>query len=371
MKIKISKSSLQSGMSRTQGALSEKNMGQVQISAKDGVLRFTAKDNILAVYCSFKCEVGQQGEVTVHSKVFSDIVRELPVGDAQLFVSGTNLIIQAGEAFEIKIPLVEDDVRVDPPQFNVLDTVRLSTEKLSYMIDQVQFCITQEGTPAYSAVGYLHKVGNTLRIVGSDGYRLSISEVENIELPDSFLKTGICLTKRALNEISRMCSEPFDELELSIAENGSTVKFSVEGYEIYSRVSSVKYPKYEGVLPPEHPLNFSFSRPQFQSVTKRVLLAADKSRVINLNFLGSSLTLSSRTIGGSEGKETIELQNFDSPECRLAFNGKFLTDVFATTASGKLSFEYADHDTPVVIRPLEEPFSCSSKHVLVPIKEGN
>ena len=133
----------------------------------------------------------------------------------------------------------------------------------------------------------------------------------------------------------------------------------------------MKYPNYLGVLPGFDLTPVKVSRPYLQSVTKRVLLAADKTRAIRLCFSDSSLTLRSRTIGSSEGKENIDLEEYQGGQRELAVNGKFLTDVFSTIGSDEIVLNFRTEDDPIVVIPKKEPESCHSMHVLVPIRESN
>ena len=138
-------------------------------------------------------------------------------------------------------------------------------------------------------------------------------------------------------------------------------------------LSAVKYPNYVGVLPKVDHSGVVVSRSQIQSVTKRVLLAADKSRALQLCFANSSLTLNSKTMGSSEGRETISLDDYQGDKFDVAVNGKFLTDVFQTTSSDNLLLQFnpASSEEPMVIVPRTEPVECCSKHVLVPIKQND
>jgi DNA polymerase III sliding clamp (beta) subunit (PCNA family) len=139
------------------------------------------------------------------------------------------------------------------------------------------------------------------------------------------------------------------------------------------RLSAVKYPNYLGVIPNKKMAGVNVSRPQLATVARRVLLAADKSRALQLSFSDSSLTLNSKTMGSSEGRETVPLSDYRGPRFDVAVNGKFLTDVFATTDSQDLTLQFnqESNEDPVVIVPCVEPSNCKSKHVLVPIKQND
>ncbi len=372
MKISISNSQLSTATSRSQGAISERSLAQIDLKATGDRLFISVADRVLVIYCNMECLVEREGQASVPARLFADVVRQLPDGPVVLEQSGSFLTITAGEhgEFEMKLPRIDSKSWREPPQINSSNTAELPCEKVSYMIDQVQFCVAHESPRNYGAVGFLHKADNTrVRLVGTDGYRLSYSELE-MDLPERFLASGVCLSKRALNELQRMCSEGFPSVKLSISEDQTTLVAKVPDYQIFVRLSAVKYPKYQGVLPRKKLTPVSIPRPYFQSVTKRVLLASDKTRALQLCFSNSSLTLKSRTVGSSESQESISLSNYQEGNRELAINGKFLTDVFSTISSDEVTLNFHSEDDPIVLIPKNEPTSCHSMHVLVPIRES-
>ena len=77
------------------------------------------------------------------------------------------------------------------------------------------------------------------------------------------MQNGVCLSKRALTEIQSMCNEGFDDLVLAISEDEATIMASVPGYKVFARLSNVKYPNYQGVLPKSEMTNVTLSRGLF------------------------------------------------------------------------------------------------------------
>jgi DNA polymerase-3 subunit beta len=375
MKIKIAKSKLSSATTRVQGAISDRSLAQIGIKAENGKAYFSATDRVLAVYCNFECIVEAGGTVFVPAKLFSDVVKELPETDVELKLTDSQLIISAGKLneFVMKLPIMEESSWRDVPVIKTENSAEISGKKLSYMIDQVQFCVAQDSPRNYGTVAYLHKPdGETCRMVGTDGFRLSYCEI-NVPMPDSFLGNGVCLSKRAIAEIQRMCSEQFEKVSIAISEDETTLVASVPEYQVFIRLSSVKYPNYMGVLPKKNSSSVLIGRDHLQTVARRVLLAADKSRALQLCFSDSSLTLNSKTTGSSEGREIIPLSEYHGPKFDVAVNGKFLTDIFSTTNSDNLTlhFNQENNEDPLMVVPRSEPSECRSKHVLVPIKQND
>ena len=375
MKIKIAKSKLSNATARVQGAISDRSLAQIGIKAENGQAFFSATDRVLAVYCNFECIVETGGTVFVPAKLFSDVVKELPDTEVELKLTGTQLIISAGKSneFVMKLPIMEESSWRDVPVIKTENSAEISGKKLSYMIDQVQFCVAQDSPRNYGTVAYLHKPdGETCRMVGTVGFRLSYCEI-NVPMPDSFLGNGVCLSKRAIAEIQRMCSEQFEKVSIAISEDETTLVASVPDYQVFIRLSSVKYPNYMGVLPKKNSSSVLIARDHLQTVARRVLLAADKSRALQLCFSDSSLTLNSKTTGSSEGREIIPLSEYHGPKFDVAVNGKFLTDIFSTTNSDNLTlhFNQENNEDPLMVVPRSEPSECRSKHVLVPIKQND
>ncbi len=375
MKIQLPKHLLSTATNRMQGAIAERSLSQIALNATGNSLQVAATDRILSVYSILECDLKEPGVCFVPARLFSDLVKELPDGLVKLERQSSYLVITAGNSdeFMMKLPVIDDAVWVDSPNIECHSTAELPAAKVSYMIDQVQFCIVPDSPRNYGTVGYLHKpADNTCRLVGTDGFRLSYCEVET-PLPAGFLDNGVCLSKRTMVELHRMCSEGFGKIRLSITQDENTMVAEVPGYKIFVRLSSVRYPNYMGVLPEKKLSGVVVSRSHFQNVTKRVLLAADKSRALQLSFSDSSLTLNSKTMGSSEGRETVPLMDYHGPQFEIAVNGKFLTDIFSTTESKELAlhFNQESNEDPIVIVPKQEPTECRSKHVLVPIKQND
>ncbi len=372
MKVTVEKKDLNLATARTQGAISDRSQAQLALKAENNQFHLSVADRVLVIYSALEGVVQDAGNVTVPARLFSDVVRELPEGVIKLETAGSFLVITAGaqDEFVMKLPIIEDGAWKDAPAITGENYADLPCDKLAYTINQVLFCVANESPRNYGNVGYFHKTDKgKLRLVGTDGYRLSYSEV-GVDMPKAFLEEGVCLTKRALNELLRLCAEGFVSMRIAISDDKSTLLAMAPNYQIFVRLSTVKYPNYQGVLPTANLSHVKVSRPYIQSVAKRVLLASDKSKALHLCFTNSALTLRSRTLGSSEGHESLPISDYKSGPKDLAINGKFLTDAFSTIASDEVSINFRSEDDPVVLIPQSEPMDCHSMHVLVPIRES-
>ncbi len=372
MFVTVNREDFQTAVTRLQGPLTDKNVGHVGIKTEGNRLILTASDKILTIICEISSNTIRQGIVFLPGKLLTDVARELPVGEVTLESNESGVIVTAGEKshFTMKLPQIKNLAWpvIDRP--TQLSTAIVSAERFKYMIEQVLFTIATDSPHPYGGVGYLHKpTPQLVRLVGTDGFRLSYCEVNLDNLPDDFLKAGLCLSKRALLELQKICSEGFETVSLSISEDQKTFITEVPGYFVFHRLIKVNYPNYQGVIPTAPAQTISLPRASLQSMARRVLLAADKSKALNLNFEPETLTLASHTAGESEGKETLGIEDYNGPSCNLSLNGRYLHDIVSSTGSAQLLICFNTPDQPVMLAPAVEPIACKSKHVLVPMKE--
>jgi len=371
LKIKIDRNLLSLATARVHGAMAERNLANVGLNAKKGRLYVAAADQALAVFNDFSCDVTGEGVAFVPAKLFADLARELPEGDVFLEKEATNLKVAAGpnKDFTMKLPLIDEVQWRDSPAVEYENTAVIPVAKLAYMIDQVGSCVAVDSPRNYGTVAFLHRPTHDktiLRLVGTDSFRLSFCDIR-VDMPDAFLKAGVSLTKRALSELNRLASEGFESVRLSVSDDQTTLVAEVPNYQIFVRLSAVKYPNYTSVIPDLKQRGVLMNTNHMKSVARRVLLAADKGRVLQLSFSDASLTLSSKNTAHSESKERIGLEGYHGAKCDISINGKYLTDIINVTGADKMSLQFKDAVEPIVLTPYGEPTDCNTRHILVPI----
>jgi DNA polymerase-3 subunit beta len=372
MRIQFQPSELRVAVARLQSTVSDRSLSAIGLKAQDGTLQLTASDRVLSVYTSIPCSVQEAGSVFVQGRLFLDIIRELPEHQTRIHLESTNLVIESlsNSHFLMRIPLINDQIWREAPEFLSANSCRIPSDRLAYMIHQVDFCISQDSPRAFGTVGMMHRTGeNKIRLVGTDGFRLSYCDIE-VQTDKNFLNEPVCLSKRALSELYSISQSGAPEIDLRIDSESNTMYASIDNHQVFIRLSAVKFPNYEGVLPSANLNLVKLSRPVIQTAMKRVLLAADKSRALQLSFSNSSLTLSSKTLGSSEGSESIALEGYKGVQRDLFVNGKFLSDVFSATNSETLMLQFKAPEDPIVVVPNDELNKCKSLHVLVPIRES-
>ena len=142
-----------------------------------------------------------------------------------------------------------------------------------------------------------------------------------------------------------------------------------ENYHIVTSLYSSSFPNYQGILPKALPSEASLDRLRVRDAVKRVLIASDKSKAIELCLEGGSLTLNARTLEGCVSRETVPCHAFSGDACTLVVNGRFLLDVLSNVQTEELHFQYKDNNRAFFLEPSQLVNDCHSKHVIVPLME--
>lgn len=371
MKIQTSKHQLHSATAGMHASLSDKTLAwtALKTSGQDQV-SLTASDWLLSVYHRIESEVAEAGECFVPSRLFADVVRELPEGTIQLETHATVLVVTAGTAaeFYFKIPLIEDGVWPEPYVLQGEKKMCFSAVELAYMIEQVLPSIIAESQRPYATVGCFHKTEEGyLRLVGSDGIRLSYCEMkaegDSQQFPDN-----VCLPRRGLSELLRMCSDEGESLALYVMRDNTILAAESRRRQVFIRLAAVDYPRYFEALPAEETqLKSKVERTTLQTVIRRALLAADSTRVVRMQFSKNKLLLSAHS--SSECQEALPLENSLDKSYKIDMNGKFMLDILATVTSDSVWVSFRGSDSPFTIVPEIELPACRSRHVIPPIQE--
>ena len=371
MKIQTSKHQLHNATAGMHASLSDKTLAWTAMKTEgDGQVVLTASDWLLSIYHRIDGEVAEAGQCFVPSRLFADVVRELPEGTIQLETSDAVLVVTAGtaEEFYFKIPLIEDGVWPEPFDVQNEKKICFSAIELAYMIEQVLPSIVTESPRPFATVGCFHKTEEGyLRLVGSDGIRLSYCEMkaegDSQQFPDN-----VCLPRRGLSELARMCSDGGEELALYVMRDNTILAAESSRRQVFIRLAAVDYPHYSEALPVEKKQQKSKAeRVALQTVIRRALLAADSTRVVRMRFSKSKLLLSAHS--SSECQEALPLENSLDKNYKIDMNGKFVLDILATMTSDSIWVSFRGNDSPLTLVPEIELPACRSRHVIPPIQE--
>jgi DNA polymerase-3 subunit beta len=207
MRISVQKEDLVKGIQTVQNAVSVRGslpiLANILLETKDNQLCLTATDLDIAISCFVPADIQEKGSITVPSKRFGDVVKELWSDDSiKLQIIKGNTVQIETKKTHFKIPgLPKDDFPQIPIFLNEKNTITLPQQVLSEMLRMTQFAMSRDEA-RYVLNGTLFSFDKkTARLVATDGRRLAMIERE-LEKP-SPIKKNVIIPIKTIHELSR------------------------------------------------------------------------------------------------------------------------------------------------------------------------
>ncbi|HYD41404.1 MAG TPA: DNA polymerase III subunit beta [Anaeromyxobacter sp.] len=361
MELKIGVPELAKALGRSQGIVEKKStmpiLSHVLLEArKAGQLVVSATDLDLAVSSEHGCEVLKEGALAVSARHLYEIVRALPETTVTLKRGQNNYLeVKSGSAEFRIVGLPAEDFPA-LPRFDKVPFEDVEPALLLDMIERTFFAVSTDET-RYNLNGvYFEPAAGSLRLVATDGHRLSLSERP---VPGTFgLKRGVILPKKGLQELKKLLSEAAEsgeekpEAKLGFLENSAI--FRRPGVVLVMRLIEGLFPDYKQVIPKAGEKVVKLGRARFGETLRRIsLLSSDKAHAVKLDLAKGVLRVLSQNPDLGEAKEDVPVE-YEGEPLKIGFNARYLTEVLSVLQSGEVQLELADDLSPGVLRGAEE-----------------
>jgi DNA polymerase-3 subunit beta len=363
MELKIGIAELSKALGRSQGIVEKKStmpiLSHVLLEAKKGAdLVVSATDLDIAVSSEHKCEVLKEGAVAVSARHLYDIVRALPEQEVVLRRAQNNYLeIRSGPSEFKLVGLPAEDFPA-LPRFEKVPFTDLEPGVLLEMIERTFMAVSTDET-RYNLNGvYFEPSAEALRLVATDGHRLSLSEKP---LTGGFgLKRGVILPKKGLAELKKLLSEAAEsgteegagETKLGFVENSAILRRP--GVVLSMRLIEGLFPDYKQVIPKTGDKILTVGRDRFLETLRRIsLLSSEKAHAVKLELSKGSLRVLSQNPDLGDAKEDVPVE-YQGDALKIGFNARYILDVLAVIRSKDVRLELADDLSPGVLRGADE-----------------
>ncbi|ACG71245.1 DNA polymerase III, beta subunit [Anaeromyxobacter sp. K] len=361
MELKIGAQELAKALGRSQGIVEKKStmpiLSHVLLEAKKGdQLVVSATDLDLAVSSEHACEVVKEGAVAVSARHLYEIVRALPEQSVTLKKAHNNYLEVKSGPSEFRIVGLPAEDFPALPRFDKVPFADVDPALLLEMIERTFFAVSNDET-RYNLNGvYFEPAGDALRLVATDGHRLSLSERA---VGATFgLKRGVILPKKGLAELKKLLAEAAEsgeekpEAKLGFVENSAI--FRRPNVVLVMRLIEGLFPDYKQVIPKAGEKVFKVGRGRFLETLRRIsLLSSDKAHAVKLDLSKDLLRVLSQNPDLGEAKEEVPVEYAGEP-LKIGFNARYIMEVLQAVKSNEVVFELADDLSPGVLKGGEE-----------------
>lgn len=330
-------------------------LSNVLLTAQDGKLKIDATDLYLAISgSSDTVEVKAPGAVAVSAKDLFERCRLMPAGPIRLTSKdGASLVMKAGGSarkYSLRgMPGSEFPPMPFPAEGS--PTLAIDVAVLQQLISNTIFSVSTDESRAHLNAALFEWEKDTVRMVSTDGHRLSKIEVK-IEGRQASAKMLIQL--KALQELRRMCDEKEDKAgQLNIIQSGNSAFFQGSGGFTFSvKLVDAVFPSYEQVIPKNSTKTVKVPRAAFADALRAVSVAAsEKTGAVKLTLDKNSLKISSESPESGDGEDEI-LSDYSGAPFSIGFNAKYFLDALGALDEEEITLGLGDDLAPCVIKPV-------------------
>lgn len=336
------------------------------LDAHDGVLEVTGTDLDVSIKARVEqVEVVAEGKILVNAARFQQILREL-IGE-QLEIETderAGCIITTGDS---RFHVMGEDPD-DYPEFGAwpeAGTIKLKAKELIEMVRRTHFAAHPEKT-RYAMNGILLDIKDKrLRLVATDGKRLSL-----FERPLDF-KTDkpvfVVVPTKGMTLLQRVLTQGEEFVEVAVEP--SQVQMRTAHATVSARLIEGHFPPYEDVLPDPYDQTLSVNREAFLAALRRAsLLGTKDSKAVRFQFSREGLQLTSRVPEVGESRVTYPL-DFPFEPVEIGFNPTYFADALKVLDTTEFALEVKNPTSAAVIRESDDKGS-SFVYLVMPLNLG-
>jgi DNA polymerase-3 subunit beta len=345
-------------LARCQGVADKKStmpvLGNVLLEAsKTGELGLAATDLYLGVSGTISAKIERPGSVAVGARDLFERVKMMPDGNITIAQQGDGSVtIRAqGQArrYTLKgLPGTEFPTLPQPGEG--ASSMTLGTEVLAELIAKTHFSIAADDTRPHLNSALFQMEGHNVRMVTTDGHRLSKMEIEQ---PEHEATASMLIPLKGIQELKRLCDEAKSDGtgHISVLQSGTNAFFRVPGLQLGIKLVEVQFPPYGQVIPKDTQHKVTVPRALLADALKAVSLAAnDRTGGVKVTLGSNVMRFSSESPESGDGFDEVPVE-YTGNELTVGFNAHYLLQVLSSIDQEDVVLGVSGELDPATVRP--------------------
>jgi DNA polymerase-3 subunit beta len=360
MELTIQKQPLLDGLQMVQGIVEKKSsmpiLSNVLLETIEEGIHIVATDLQIGLRLTCPARIKQPGGITVLARKFFEIIRELPDGDIYIRLNENNRLFISCK--DIQYQLVGLPILDFPalPETEQNQLISLEGGLIKEMIQKTIFSISIEDT-RYNLSGVYfepleldgHKI---LRMVATDGHRLSLLDKEIGEFNEEVFPKGVLLPRKAVSELLKILDKP-GPIQFGFKENNGLI---IKDQMLFiMRLLDRKFPDYNLVLPKKKDKIITIPKNDFlDSMRRMAVLSTDKYKGVKIILSKGKMDIQSINPEIGEAKESLSLE-YQDEKVDIGFNPRYFIDALQVMNSDRVIMELNDGVSPAILKGEQDP----------------
>jgi DNA polymerase-3 subunit beta len=364
LELSVAKKDLLKLVSRVQGVAERKStmpvLSNVLLSVDAaGSLRLSATDLYLAISGKIGAEVAKPGSVAVPAKDLLERVKMMPDGPVHIASAdnASTTLKATGSARRYTLRgMPGDDFPPLPVPAEGAPSLALDVAVLQELIAKTYFSISTDETRAHLNSALFEWDGDTVRMVTTDGHRLSKMEVK---VPGRQASATMLIPLKAIHELRRLCDEMMaegrtadsDKPQLQITQSGSSAFFQAGTTSFSVKLVDAQFPPYAQVIPQNADKQIRVPRSAFADSLRAVAIAAsERTGGVKISLAKQTMRITSESPETGDGFDEIPVE-FGGAPMTVGFNAKYFLDVLGSLDEEEIVLCLSGELDPAVVKP--------------------
>ena len=369
----VSRDEFLTGLASLQNVAGKKGtiaiLSNLLIESGSDSLLLTATDLEIGIRNRIPAEILSPGTITLPAKKLLEIVRESQADQIHVEIEENHWAKITAESAGYKLAGMPADEYPAFPEYEEASLVEIGSDILADLIDKTIFSVAQEGDSQFNLTGILVEKEqaegkNLLRMVSSDGHRLSLNTVDAAtDLTGLRMEKPIIIPRKGMQEIRKFC-EGAATLALCFEEKQAVVRTDLS--IIVVRLMNGDFPNYRNIIQVISKDNaFMVNRIRFMNAMKKMnLFTEDRYNAVRFEMDGNRLVLSSQSMDIGSAKDEVEII-YSGPAMRIGFNGKYFVETMQVMSSETIIVHVSSEESPCLIEGNDDTGFLS---VIMPMK---
>lgn len=329
-------------------------LANILIQTQENFIELISTDLEVAIKKNVAAEILSPGSLTLPAKILYEIVRESGSENIKIEEKDKNWArIKAGSSM-YNLAGTSSEEYPKFPEYNEESLISLPCEIIRELIDKTIFSAAQERESNYTLTGILLEKENKeegtsfLKMVSSDGHRLSIMEKElDKESENISIEKNTLIPRKGVSEIKKVCE---GQKNFSLGADKKQLVIQTKNSLMIVRLMNGEFPDYKSIVNVIEKDNvIEIDRSKFLESLKRTnLFSEDTFNAIQLTVEDQKLILSSQNMDFGNAKDEMSI-NYTGDPLDLGFNCRYFIDTLQVMRSDTIKAYVNSDQSPCLI----------------------
>lgn len=322
----------------------------ILVECGSDTLSLTGYDFEFGINTIMQATVSEPGALVINAKVLCDIIRKASSESITFETSGTSVSITAGAA-QYNIMGISADEYPELPSVSGGIPVFINQGVLQQMVMQTLFAVAEDENQKMVHTGLKFELKmNQLRLVGVDGFRLSI-RTETIKYDGE--EISFIVPKKTIRELIKIIGSETDK-DVQISVGKRHIIFDVDNYSIISRLLEGDFLDYNAAIPKTSGTTVLINTNDAISCIERTIPVIENSAKNPIRCLFDNDEMRVSTVSALGRVVDYTHANISGNRVEIGFNSKYLLDAFNAADTDQVKIELSGPVSPVKILPVND-----------------